>query len=60
MNKFYENLRGGESGYLAPELENVEVSVERGFAQSEGDVDYNTAWGDPSFYDGDYNDFNLD
>lgn len=38
MKKFYKNLRGGEFKYLAPEIAIVDIAVERGFAQSLGDL----------------------
>lgn len=61
MKKFYKNLRGGEFKYLAPEIAIVDIAVERGFAQSLGDVDYNDVWGDPSFSGGgSNNEFELD
>ncbi|MDE6778930.1 MAG: hypothetical protein K2J51_05635, partial [Alistipes sp.] len=52
---------GGNLRYLAPEVETVEVSVEQGFAQSPGDVNYNDVWGDPAFSGGgSNNEFALD
>lgn len=61
MKQLNNKLRGGDLQYLAPEVSAVEIAVERGFAQSLGDVDYNDAWGDPSFSGGSgNNDFDLD
>ncbi|MDE6779558.1 MAG: hypothetical protein K2J51_08865 [Alistipes sp.] len=38
MKKIDKKLRGGEFSYLAPDIATVDITVERGFAQSLGDL----------------------
>ena len=58
MKKPILNSRGGESGYSAPTLEILSVTVEQGFAVSPVEEDYSD-YGDPGkdLYDYDYGEY---